>query len=252
MTVSIIMPFFNGKKCVIDTIESIINQTFKDWELLIIDDCSTNPDSLELLRKVSLSDERIRILKTQENGGAGVARNVGIENAAGRYIAFCDSDDWWYPEKLEKQLIFMQTNDYSFVCSYYEDADENLNPFYTMKQPLVMSAKDLKYGCSVGTPGVIYDTEIIGKVYMPPMRRGEDWSCWLKIIKKAKELHVYPEPLWKYRHLSASETSNKLLMTKNVIAVYRTAFGYSKLKSILITLFIFIPKNILKKVRKLN
>lgn len=246
------MPFYNGGEYFIETVESIKKQTFHDWELIIIDDCSTDENSIKLLRNVANSDKRIILENTTENSGAGIARNVGIERARGRYIAFCDSDDWWYPEKLEKQLIFMQTNGYSFVCSYYEDADANLKPYYTMKQPLVMSAKDLKYSCSVGTPGVIYDTEIIGKVYMPPMRRGEDWSCWLKIIKKAKELHVYPEPLWKYRHLSASETSNKLLMTKNVIAVYRTAFGYSMLKSILVTLFIFIPKNILKKVRKLN
>lgn len=252
MTVSIVMPFYNGKAYFIDTIDSIINQTFADWELLIIDDCSTNPDSIDLLKQVSLKDSRITVFKTPMNGGAGGARNVGIEHAQGRYIAFCDSDDWWYPDKLSKQLKFMEYNGYSFVCSYYEDADENLIAYYTMKQPLVMTKKDLKYGCSVGTPGVIYDTETIGKVYMPPMRRGEDWSCWLRIIKKAKELHVFPEPLWKYRHVSNSETSNKFLMVKNVISVYRTAFGYSKLTAVFITLFAFLPKNILKKARKIH
>lgn len=246
------MPFYNGKEFFIDTIDSIINQTFADWELLIVDDCSTNPDSIDLLKQVALKDSRISVFKTQMNSGAGAARNVGIEQARGRYIAFCDSDDWWYPDKLSKQLEFMERNDYSFACSYYEDADENLKVYYTMKQPLVMTEKDLKYGCSVGTPGVIYDTATIGKVYMPPMRRGEDWSCWLKIINKAKNLHVFPEPLWKYRHISNSETSNKLLMIKNVISVYRTAFGYSKLSAVLITLFAFIPKNVLKKVRKIR
>lgn len=252
MTVSVIMPFFNGKAYFIDTVDSIIAQTFEDWELLIVDDCSTRADSLELLKNVSSKDDRIKVLKTQENGGAGCARNVGIAHAEGRYIAFCDSDDWWYPDKLSKQLMFMQTNGYSFVCSYYEDADDSLNVYYTMKQPLVMTEKDLKYGCSVGTPGVIYDTEVIGKVFMPPMRRGEDWSCWLKILEIAKELHVFPEPLWKYRHLAASETSNKLLMIKNVIDVYQAAFGFSKIKSVFVVLFIFIPKNILKKARKLS
>lgn len=245
------MPFYNGKAYFIDTVESIINQTFTDWELLIVDDCSTNLDSLELLERVSLIDNRITILKSTVNRGAGATRNIGIKHAKGRYIAFCDSDDWWYSDKLAKQLRFMQHNDYSFVCSFYEDADENLNVYYTTRQPLVLTENNLKYGCSVGTPGVIYDTDRIGKIYMPTMRRGEDWVCWLKTIKYAKELHVYPEPLWKYRHVSASESSNKLAMIKNVIEVYRTAFGYSELRSIIVTFFIFIPKNILKKIRKL-
>lgn len=252
MIVSIIMPFFNGKDFFADTVNSIINQTFTDWELIIVDDCSTDKDAVDLLHKVALKDPRIKVLKTLKNGGAGLARNVGIEESIGRYIAFCDSDDWWYPTKLEKQLSFMRTNRLSFVCSYYEDADDNLKVYYTMKQPLVMTEKDLKYGCSVGTPGVVYDVEILGKEYMPMMRRGEDWVCWLNIIKKAKTLNVYPEPLWKYRHHAVSETSNKLVMIKNVIDVYQKAFGYSKLKSIFITIFIFIPKNILKKVRKIN
>ena len=250
MTVSIVMPFFNGKDYFVDTINSIINQTFTDWELIIVDDCSTNYDSVGLLHKVAKTDSRIKVLKTTQNGGAGLARNVGIEKATGRFISFCDSDDWWYPTKLEKQLSFMQNNNLSFVCSYYEDADENLKVYYTMKQPLVMTEKDLKYGCSVGTPGVIYDTEVLGKVFMPPMRRGEDWACWLNIVKKVNTLNVYPEPLWKYRHRAISETSNKFEMIKNVVNVYQQAFGYTKFKSILITLFIFIPKNILKKVRK--
>jgi len=252
MTVSIIMPFYNGVEYFTDTIESVINQSYRDWELIIVDDCSTDKDSVKLLYQVSSKDERITVLKTEKNMGAGLARNLGIEYAHGRYIAFCDSDDWWYPDKLAKQLSFMQANKYSFVCSYYEDADENLKSYYTMKQPLVITMKDLKYGCSIGTPGVIYDTEAIGKVLMPSMRRGEDWVCWLNIIKRAKEMHVFPESLWKYRHRSASETSNKLLMIKNVIEVYQRAFGYSKIKSILVTFLVFIPKNILKKVRKLN
>lgn len=246
------MPFYNGQDYVIETVESIISQTFTDWQLIIVDDCSTDDHSKSLLQRLKGMDPRISVLFADENKGAGAARNIGIDYANTRFIAFCDSDDWWYPEKLSKQISFMKDNGYSFVCSYYEDADENLSPYYTTRQPLKMTLKDLKYGCSVGTPGVIYDSFSLGKVFMPEMRRGEDWICWMEILKKSNALHTYPEPLWKYRHRRRSETSNKLAMVKTVMKVYQYALGYSTIKSIVVLLLFFLPKNILKKLRKLQ
>ena len=134
MLVSIIMPYYNAAKYIQETIEAIIVQTYREWELIIVDDCSPAFDTSDVLRIISSLDKRIKVLKTKENGGAGLARNVGIEAAKGDYLAFCDSDDWWYPTKLEEQLRFMQENNYPFTCTWYEDANEKLESYYTMKQ----------------------------------------------------------------------------------------------------------------------
>ena len=124
MRVSIIMPYYNAAKYIRETVEAIMAQTYKDWELIIVDDCSPAPETAEVLKMIFALDERIKVLKTESNGGAGLARNVGIEAAKGEYLAFCDSDDWWYPTKLEEQLKFMQDNNYPFTCTWYEDANE--------------------------------------------------------------------------------------------------------------------------------
>ena len=251
MQVSIIMPYYNAAKYIYETIESIIAQTYTDWELIVVDDCSTSPETLAVLARVASLDGRIRVVRAEKNGGAGLARNLGIREAVGRYIAFCDSDDWWYPTKLEEQLKFMQDNGYEFTCTWYEDANERLVPYYTMKQASRQSFKSMISGCNIGTPGVIYDTERIGKKFMPPLRRAEDWGLWMTILKEVDYVYTYPEALWKYRHIPGSETSNKWLMLKAVVEMYRTVLGMSSLRAWCTGLFLFLPSNILKKLRKL-
>ena len=108
MQVSIIMPYYNAAKYIKETAEAIIAQTYQDWELIIVDDCSPAPETSEVLQYVEAMDSRIKVIKAEVNGGAGAARNQGIAIAQGRYLAFCDSDDWWYPTKLEEQLKFME------------------------------------------------------------------------------------------------------------------------------------------------
>ena len=171
--VSIIMPYYNAAEYIFETVECVINQTFKDWELIIIDDCSPAPETAEVLRKVKGMDERIKVLRAEKNGGAGLARNIGIKEAQGRYLAFIDSDDWWYPTKLEEQIKFMEENNYPFTCTWYEDANERLEPYYTMKQDEKQTFKSMISGCNIGTPGVMIDTKVLGKKYMPGLRRAE-------------------------------------------------------------------------------
>lgn len=251
MQVSIIMPYYNAAKYIVETVDSIIAQTYKDWELIIIDDCSPAQNTMEVLRDVKAMDTRIRIMKTQKNSGAGIARNVGIEAAKGRYLAFCDSDDWWYPTKLQEQLQFMTDNNYPFTCTYYEDANEHLEPYYTMKQALRNNFNDLISGCNIGTPGVMIDTHILGKKYMPNLRRAEDWALWLEYLKDTEYLYTYPKALWKYRHVPGSESSGKLKQMSDVVKMYNKVLNYSTMKSWLFCLFVFIPKNLLKKIRKI-
>lgn len=249
-TVSIIMPYYNAAAYIFETIEAIIAQTYRDWELIIVDDCSSAPETPEVLKKVVVMDERIRMICSEINGGAGCARNIGIKEAKGRYIAFCDSDDWWYPTKLEEQLKWMRENEYEFTCTWYEDANENLESYYTMKQEPKQNYNNMISGCNIGTPGVIYDTVRIGKKYMPTLRRAEDWGLWMTILKEVDYIYTYPKAMWKYRHVPGSETSNKWKQMQAVIAMYCEVLGFSRLKAYIVCFFVFLPKNIWKKLRK--
>lgn len=250
MLVSIIMPYYNAAKYIKETVDSIISQTYTDWELVIVDDCSTASESKEVLNSIANMDFRIKVLRTEKNGGAGLARNVGIKAAEGRYIAFCDSDDWWYPTKLEEQIKFMEDNNYPFTCTWYEDANENLESYYTMKQNERQSYKSMIYGCNVGTPGVIIDTKVLGKKYMPNLRRAEDWGLWMMYLRETEYIVTYPKALWKYRHISGSETSNKWKQLKAVVAMYKTVLGMNIFKAWLFCIFIFLPRNVWKKIKK--
>lgn len=245
------MPYYNAALYIRETVASIIAQTYPDWELIIVDDCSPAPETAEVLENVKSMDDRVKVIRAEKNGGAGLARNIGIEAAQGRYIGFCDSDDWWYPTKLEEQLQFMQDNGYEFTCTWYEDSNERLEPYYTMKQASKQSYKSMISGCNIGTPGVIYDTKRIGKKYMPPLRRAEDWALWLMILRDVDYIYTYPKALWKYRHIPGSESSNKLFMLRAVVKMYETVLEMSAVRTWLTVIFVFLPKNLLKKARKL-
>lgn len=250
MNVSVIMPYYNAAKYIKETVGAIIAQTYKDWELIIVDDCSPAPETSEVLLEVAAMDSRIKLIKAEVNGGAGAARNLGIAAAQGRYLAFCDSDDWWYPTKLEEQLKFMLDNNYPFTCTWYEDADENLNPYYTMKQDPKQSYKQMLSGCNVGTPGVMIDLSVLGKKQMPSLRRAEDWGLWMLYLRDTNYLYTYPKALWKYRHIPGSETSNKWKMLKSVVDMYQQVLGMSAFSSWFMSVCIFLPKNIIKKLKK--
>ncbi|MBO4840470.1 MAG: glycosyltransferase family 2 protein [Bacteroidaceae bacterium] len=250
MKVSVIMPYYNAAKYIFETVDSIIAQTFNDWELFIVDDCSTAPETKDILTKIAKKDSRITILKTEKNGGAGVARNVGIEAAQGRYLAFCDSDDWWYPTKLEEQLSFMNEYGYPFTCTWYEDANEKLEPYYTMKQAEKQTYNDMINGCNIGTPGVMIDTLVLGKKKMPNLRRAEDWGLWMMYLRDTSYLVTCPKALWKYRHIPGSETSNKWKQMKAVVKMYETVLNMNAIKAWFVCIFCFLPRNIIKKLKK--
>ena len=248
--VSIVMPYYNASRYLFDAVESIINQTFRNWELIIVDDCSPAAETKKVLHEVTRLDERIRVIRASLNCGAGSARNIGIKEAMGSYIAFCDADDWWYPEKLEKQIRFMQDNGYRFVCSYYEDCDDALNVQNVIRQKSCISFKDLISGCNIGTPGVIYCKNGVEDVRFPEVRRGEDWRMWLRMLSRLDFLYSYPEPLWKYRHVKGSTNSNKFKIVSSVIEVYMDELHYSRFRSYMAFVFVFMPKYIWRKVFK--
>lgn len=246
---SIVMPYYNAGKYINETVSAIIAQTYTNWELLIVDDCSSVTET-HILQQVASMDKRIRILRTQTNSGAGVARNIGVIEAAGRYVAFCDADDWWYPTKLEEQIQFMQSNNYPFSCTWYEDSDEHLESFYITKPSPKQSYRDMLFGCTTGPTGVVIDVKLLGKKLIPNLRRAEDWGLWLLYLQETGYLYTYPKVLWKYRHIRGSVSSNKLKQLKGVKTMYQQIVGMNNISAFFVCIFVFLPRNIFKKIRK--
>lgn len=245
--VSIITPSYNCSRYIEETINSIQAQTYDNWELLITDDCSSD-NSCAVIEGYARKDPRIKLLKLDENSGAGVARNKSIEEAKGRFIAFCDSDDRWYPDKLEKQLKFMVEKDCAISHTSYMTCDEKDKitgiVVCRKKETLKSMCKDDKMGFLT----VIYDTDKVGKVFMPLMRKRQDWGLKLKILKLCKEAYGMKEPLAYYRQHQGSISSNKRSLIKYNIAVYKEVLGWSKLRANLYFYCIFMPTHIKKRL----
>ena len=231
MSVTIIMPSYNSEKFIIESVESVLVQTYSNWELIIVDDCSPD-DSNRIITKYVDNDSRIKLIKLQKNSGPAVARNTAIEAANGRYIAFLDSDDVWLPNKLETQINFMHDNDLAFTYSSYRlvgEDNEHLGVFITKDK---ISYFDMLKTCSVGCLTAIYDTEKIGKQYMPLILKRQDYGLWLKILKLIGETRGILEPLATYRIRKNSVSSNKVKAAKYQWKIYREIEKLSFLKSL--------------------
>lgn len=243
--VSIIVPAYNIEKYIAETIECVLNQTYQNWELEITDDCSTD-GTVDAIVKYLSQDNRIHLWKLDKNSGAAEARNNSIRHARGRYIAFLDGDDWWYPDKLEKQIQFMEENNYEFTFTDFEYADATLNITGVSHKPKSLSYRKLLLGNNIGTPGVVYDTKNIGKLYMHNLKFSEDWMLWIDIAKRTGRAYALNCPLWKYRTLPNSLSRNKLENVKQNLRVYRKILGFSKISAYLIFFLGFMPLHIHK------
>jgi len=227
--VSIIMPTYNCGKFIEETINSVINQTYTNWELIIVDDCSKD-NTEEVVKQIK--DKRIKYHKLKENSGAAVARTEAMKKAKGNYMAFLDSDDLWYPEKLEKQLKFMKDNNYDFTCTAYEQIDEESN----LLNKVIKTKKKANYNrilldCPVGNSTVMYNVDKLGKFEVPNIRKRNDDALWLQIIKKAKYIYGMDDILMKYRIRSNSISSNKLSLVKYHWQLYREIEHLSVIRS---------------------
>lgn len=219
MLVSIITPVHNAYDHIEETIDSVLAQTFSDWELILVDDKSSD-DGLEILKKYENKDSRIKLLKNPHNQGAAITRNKGIELAKGRYIAFLDSDDLWKPTKLEKQLEFIKKNEYAFTYTAYEKLKGN-KIVGVQEVGEKVSHNELLKTCSIGCLTVMYDTHLLGKMYMPIISRRQDFALWLKILKEIPFAYGLNEPLSIYRLRQDSISGNKLKAAKYQWRVYR-------------------------------
>lgn len=219
MLVSIITPVHNAYNHIEETIDSVLAQTFSDWELILVDDKSSD-DGLQILKEYVEKDSRIKLLKNPQNQGAAITRNKGIEAAQGRYIAFLDSDDLWKPTKLEKQLAFMKQNGYAFTYTAYEKqkGDQIIGVQEVGEK---VNHNDLLKTCSIGCLTVIYDTQKLGKMLMPIISRRQDFALWLKILKEIPYAYGLNEILSTYRLRSDSISGNKFKAAKYQWRVYR-------------------------------
>ncbi len=229
--VSIITPTYNSAEYLEETLRAILEQTYADWELLITDDCSAD-DTVELFRKFAATDRRIRYFVLEQNSGADVARNNSISHATGRFIAFCDSDDRWPPDKLEKQVAFMLDNDYAFTFSPYVILDEQGKQAGVFPARPRVNYNDLLRTCDIGCLTVMYDAEKLGKQFMPHIRKSHDYALWLQILKLVPYGYSYPEPLGFYRMRAGSVSRNKWKSMMYIWKVYREVEKLSLLRSL--------------------
>lgn len=200
--VSIIMPSYNTAKFISETIESVLAQTYTDWELIIVDDCST--DNTGEVVESFLPDNRIKYIKNEKNSGAAVSRNRALCEAKGKWIAFLDSDDVWLPEKLEKQIAFMEKNDYHFSYTNYIEIDEFSIPNgRVITGPKKVTRHGMYNYCWMGCLTVMYDAETIGLIQIADIKKNNDYAMWLKVCKKS-DCYLLDETLAKYRKRGGS------------------------------------------------
>lgn len=195
--VSIVMPSYNTANYIESSIESVRHQTYENWELIIVDDCSTD-DTDEVVRPF-LSDRRIRYLKNEQNSGAAISRNWALREAKGKWIAFLDSDDLWLPEKLEKQVTFMEQNGYHFSYTNYEEIDmAGEKTGVRVTGPKRITKTGMFNYCWPGCLTVMYDAKVVGLIQIADIKKNNDYAMWLKACRKA-DCYLLNENLAQYR-----------------------------------------------------
>jgi teichuronic acid biosynthesis glycosyltransferase TuaG len=238
--VSIITPSFNSEKFIAGTIQSVQNQTYHNWEMIIVDDCSSDK-TVSIAEYFANNDNRITVYKLDKNSGTGIARNTGLEKASGKYIAFLDADDLWKPNKLEIQINFLRNNNLPFTFSFYDCINEQgteLNK--RVEAPRNLAYRQLFFCNYVGNLTGIYDANYFGKIAISSIRKRQDWMLWLTILKKVKSAKPIPESLAFYRIRENSISASKVNLVKHNFAVYRRFHGYNLVLSLLcITGFLF-------------
>ena len=189
--VSIIMPSYNTANFIGKTIKSVLEQTYKNWELLIVDDCSTDNTDEVVAR---YNDERIIYMKNIKNSGAAVSRNKALNVAWGKWIGFLDSVDLWYPTKLEEQIKYMEKNGYAFSYTSYREIDESgVENGVEVTGPKRITKMGMYRYCWPGCLTVMYDAEKVGKIQIADIKKNNDYAMWLKVIKRANCYHYHKE-----------------------------------------------------------
>lgn len=230
--VSIIMPSYDTAKYIDKAIDSVLKQTYTNWELIIVDDCS--PDNTDDIVKPYLSDERIKYFKNEKNSGAAMSRNRALREAKGKWIAFLDSDDLWMPDKLEKQIRFMERNGYQFSYTNYSEIDVNgKRNGITVTGPKRITKTGMYNYCWPGCLTVMYDRDVVGLIQIADIKKNNDYAMWLKVCQRA-DCYLIDEELALYRRGRAGSVSTHSI--KTMIGwhykLYRKAEGQNPVVSV--------------------
>lgn len=233
--VSIIMPSYNTANYIGESINCVINQTYKNWELIIIDDCST--DNTDKIVAEFLNNKRIKYLKNKKNFGAAISRNRALKEAKGKWIAFLDSDDLWKEEKLEKQIGFMEENNYDFSYTYYEEINENGEKLNVEIQgPKKITKFGMYNYCWPGCLTVMYNAEKVDLIQIKDIKKNNDYAMWLKIIKRTN-CYLYPYPLAFYRKRAGSISNHSYIkLIKWHYILFREADNQNIFNSLIFTI----------------
>ncbi len=251
--VSIITPSYNSAKYITDTISCVLKQTYTNWEMLIVDDCST--DDIDRALKPFIVDKRIRYFKHEVNKGTAEARNWALREARGQWIAFLDSDDIWEPTKLEKQIMYMKENDLHFSYTCYDKIDEEGKPLGIYNNgPKYISKRKMIYYDWIGCLTVMYDTSIIGLIQIPNLKLRNDYALWLKAIKKT-DCYLLDECLAHYRVRKDSISHiGYINLLKHHFILFKQSEGMSFLGALFCTVLnmVFGVYKKMKYERKIN
>lgn len=234
--VSIITPTYNCARFIAETIQSVQAQGYTNWEMIISDDCSTD-NTREVIASYLASDSRIKYICNEKNSGAAITRNNALKVAQGRWIAFLDSDDLWLPEKLEKQIRFMEENGYAFSYTKYCEIDEASNEIgVEVSGPKRVSKWGMYAYCWPGCLTVMYDAEVVGLVQIADIKKNNDYAMWLKVALKA-DCYLLNEGLAKYRKRTGSISNHSYkALIKWHYKLFREADGRGRLISVILTL----------------
>ena len=236
MSVRIITPTYNSERFIAETILSVQAQTYQDWEMIIVDDCSTDKTA-EIVASFQKKDSRIKYFYNSTNKGSALSRNLALQKAKGKWIAFLDSDDLWHPEKLEKQIEFMTKNNYHFSYTNYCEIDENSKETgILITGPKVITDKLMKAYCWPGCLTVMYDAEKVGIMQTVDIRINEEYALWIKIAKK-HNCYLLDENLAKYRRHNKSLTSQSYFkLIKWHYLMFRKSENRNAVSSFILTL----------------
>lgn len=250
--VSIITPVYNSEEFLKETIESVLRQSYENWELILVDDCSTD-SSRKIISDYANKDRRIKPVFLKKNSGAGFSRNSGIDNAKGDLIAFLDSDDLWHQDKLKEQLHFMKIKNVNMVYTWYYNVNEKGQKISYSKTPKQISFILLMFNNYILTSSLIFKKSILNDIRFSEIRKRQDWVFFLDILKSGVKAYSLDKCLVYYRKSNTSLSANKFRLIKSNLSVIANYFyNGNHLKSsmhfMIFLLFYFHNKTLYKKL----
>ncbi len=236
--VSVIMPAYNCEAFIAESVRSVQAQTYENWELLIVDDCSSD-NTLQVINEFAVSDDRIKVLVNEKNSGAAISRNYAMREAKGKWIAFLDGDDLWLPEKLEKQIFFMEKNDYHFSFTSYKQIRENDEELgIRITGPKKVGRVKMHLVDYLGCLTVIYDSTVTGLIQVADLKKRNDYAIWLKASKFATAYYLAEDlALYRVRESNSLTSRNKGLasLIPYHYRLFREGQGYNRISSAFFT-----------------